>query len=110
MTREHKKEIEKMETDYNERLEKKKETEEQLASNIEEMQKYVRELETEREVYKQNKKRLEAEVHQSSKSHEEEVQLRLKFESKLNGIYSVYRDLQNRVISHNCFINSMKEL
>lgn len=97
VTREHKKEIEKMESDYTEKLDKTKKTEEQMANNIEELQKYVRELETEKETYKQNKKRLEAEMHQSSKSHEEEVQLRLKFESKLNGIYSVYRDLQNRV-------------
>jgi hypothetical protein len=97
VAREHKKELEKMESECNDKLEKKKEIEEQLANNIEDMQKYVRELETEREAYRQNKKRLEAEMHQSTKSHEEEVQLRLKFESKLNGIYSVYRDLQNRV-------------
>eukprot|EP00831_Metopus_contortus_P069956 TRINITY_DN63157_c0_g1_i1.p4 TRINITY_DN63157_c0_g1~~TRINITY_DN63157_c0_g1_i1.p4 ORF type:complete len:102 (+),score=30.59 TRINITY_DN63157_c0_g1_i1:178-483(+) len=46
--------------------------------------------------FTQNKKRMEAEINLSTKSHEEEVQLRLKFETKLNGIYSVYRDLQNR--------------
>jgi len=28
------------------------------------------------------------------KTHEEEVQLRLQFESKLNGLHSLHRDLQ----------------
>ncbi len=98
MTREHKKEVERLETDFTDKLEKKKEMETQLLTSIDEMQKYVRELEGEREAYRLNKRRLEAEISQSSKSHEEEVQLRLKFETKLNGIYSVYRDLQNRVL------------
>jgi len=95
--REHKEEVDKIESDYTEKLEKKKELEAQLTTNIDEMKKYVKELEQECDAFKVNKKRMEAEIVQSNKSHDEEVQLRLKFETKLNGIYSVYRDLQNRV-------------
>lgn len=31
---------------------------------------------------------------QNSKNHEEEVQLRLKFESKLNSMHSIHRELE----------------
>lgn len=33
---------------------------------------------------------------QNSKNHEEEVQLRLKFESKLNNMHSLHRDLETK--------------
>ena len=97
-----------MELDFAEKLDKKKEMEAQLAISIEERQKYVKELEQERDAYKINKNRMEAEINQSNKSHDEEVQLRLKFESKLNNIYSVHRDLQQRVYYY--MYNSMNEL
>ena len=37
--------------------------------------------------------KLQMEIHKNIKSHEEEVQLRLQFESKLNGLHSLHRDL-----------------
>jgi hypothetical protein len=40
--------------------------------------------------------KLEDEYMQNSKNHEEEVQLRLKFESKLNNMHSVHRDLETK--------------
>lgn len=40
--------------------------------------------------------KLEEEYQQNSKNHEEEVQLRLKFESKLNNMHSAHRDLETR--------------
>lgn len=97
VVREHKEEVDRMESEFSEQLERKKEMEMQLAVSIEERQKYVKELEQERDAYRTNKARMEAEISQSNKSHDEEVQLRLKFESKLNAIYSVHRDLQRRV-------------
>ena len=39
---------------------------------------------------------------QNSKNHEEEVQLRLKFESKLNSMHSIHRELE---IKHRRLIN-----
>jgi len=100
VVREHKEEVDRMESDFSEQLEKKREMETQLSISIEERQKYVKELEQERDAYKVSKVRMEAEINQSNKSHDDEVKLRLKFESKLNKIYSVHRDLQRRVTSH----------
>lgn len=38
--------------------------------------------------------KLQEEIFKNIRSHEEEVQLRLQFESKLNGLHSLHRDLQ----------------
>ena len=40
--------------------------------------------------------KLEEEYVQNTKNHEEEVQLRLKFESKLNNMHSSHRDLETK--------------
>ena len=40
--------------------------------------------------------KLEEEYAQNTKNHEEEVQLRLKFESKLNNMHSAHRDLETK--------------
>lgn len=40
------------------------------------------------------RKKLQEEIYKNIKTHEEEVQLRLQFESKLNGLHSLHRDLQ----------------
>lgn len=39
---------------------------------------------------------MEEEIQQNTKNHEEEVQLRLKFESKLNNMHSAHRDLETK--------------
>ena len=40
--------------------------------------------------------KLEEEYAQNTKNHEEEVQLRIKFESKLNNMHSAHRDLESK--------------
>jgi chromosome segregation ATPase len=40
--------------------------------------------------------KLEEDYAQNTKNHEEEVQLRLKFESKLNNMHSAHRDLESK--------------
>jgi len=40
--------------------------------------------------------KLEEEYTQNTKNHEEEVQLRLKFEAKLNGMHSKHRELNTK--------------
>lgn len=40
--------------------------------------------------------KLEDDYAQNTKNHEEEVQLRLKFESKLNNMHSAHRDLESK--------------
>jgi hypothetical protein len=42
--------------------------------------------------------KLEDEYAQNSKNHEEEVQLRLKFEAKLNAMQSDYRELKTKYV------------
>ena len=63
---------------------------------MEVLQKYSEELERERTNERTLRLKLEEEYMQNSKNHEEEVQLRLKFESKLNTMHSVHRDLETR--------------
>ena len=60
------------------------------------LQKYSEELERERINERQMRLKLEEEYMQNTKNHEEEVQLRLKFESKLNNMHSAHRDLESK--------------
>ena len=55
------------------------------------LQKYSEELEKERTNERTLRLKLEEEFVQNSKNHEEEVQLRLKFEAKLNNMHSLHR-------------------
>jgi septal ring factor EnvC (AmiA/AmiB activator) len=61
---------------------------------MEVLQKYSEELERERTNERTLRLKLEEEYMQNSKNHEEEVQLRLKFESKLNSLHSMLRELE----------------
>ena len=45
---------------------------------------------------RQMRLKLEEDYTQNTKNHEEEVQLRLKFESKLNNMHSAHRDLESK--------------
>ena len=54
------------------------------------------ELERERVNERQMRLKLEEDYLQNTKNHEEEVQLRLKFESKLNNMHSAHRDLESK--------------
>lgn len=45
---------------------------------------------------KQLRLKLEEDYNQNTKNHEEEVQLRLKFESKLNNMHSAHRELESK--------------
>ncbi|CAI2361027.1 unnamed protein product [Moneuplotes crassus] len=82
-----------METDHNNKLEEMKEDERILKDEMNVMQKYSTVLEREKLDEKNFRIKLEEELLQNSKNHEEEVQLRLKFESKLNNMHSIHRDL-----------------
>ena len=65
-----------------------------IKQNMEVLQKYSEELERERTNERTLRLKLEEEYMQNSKNHEEEVQLRLKFESKLNSMHSIHRELE----------------
>ena len=67
-----------------------------LKENLDTQQKMCEELQREMMNEKQMRLKLEEDYTQNTKNHEEEVQLRLKFESKLNNMHSAHRDLETR--------------
>jgi golgin subfamily B member 1 len=85
--------LKQMEVEYNHKLEEMKEDERNLKNEMSTMQNYSIILEREKLEEKNIRLKLEEELLQNSKNHEEEVQLRLKFESKLNNMHSIHRDL-----------------
>lgn len=87
------KEIEQMESKYQARFQEQANNEKVIKQSLETLQKYSETLEKERMNERQMRLKLEEEYTQNTKNHEEEVQLRLKFESKLNSMHSQYREL-----------------
>lgn len=85
--------LKQMEEEYNQKLDEMKEDERNLKNEMSTMQNYSIILEREKLEEKNIRLKLEEELLQNSKNHEEEVQLRLKFESKLNNMHSIHRDL-----------------
>jgi chromosome segregation ATPase len=83
-----------MEADFQEKCQEFLNNEKILKQNMEVMQKYSEELERERTNERTLRLKLEEEYMQNSKNHEEEVQLRLRFESKLNSMHSAHRQLE----------------
>ena len=69
-------------------------SEKSLKMALDEMQKENGECRKRLDEEEQLRKKLQDEIYRNIKSHEEEVQLRLQFESKLNGLHSLHRDLQ----------------
>ena len=67
-----------------------------LKENLDTQQKMCDELQREMMNEKTMRLKLEEDFTLNNKNHEEEVQLRLKFESKLNGMHSAHRDLETR--------------
>jgi len=88
--------METMETKYQTRFEEQANNEKLIKQNMEVLQKYSETLEKERMNERQMRLKLEEEYTQNTKNHEEEVQLRLKFEAKLNNMHSDYRELNTK--------------
>lgn len=93
---EHKKELEELDKDYQKKSEEQANNEKVLKENLDTQQKMCEELQREMMNEKQMRLKLEEDYTQNTKNHEEEVQLRLKFESKLNNMHSAHRDLETR--------------
>ena len=90
----HKAEIEELEEQFNRQCQEFINNEKIMKQNMDVLQKYSEELEKERTNERNLRLKLEEEYMQNSKNHEEEVQLRLKFESKLNSMHSMHRELE----------------
>ena len=96
ITKDHKAQMEELEIQFNKRVLEAQENEKLLKKNIETLTKYSEELEKERTHERSLRLKLEEEYMQNTKNHEEEVQLRLKFESKLNNMHALHRELQTK--------------
>jgi hypothetical protein len=94
VTRQHEEEVQAREREYVAKCQEFLNNEKILKQNMEVLQKYSEELERERTNERTLRLKLEEEYMQNSKNHEEEVQLRLKFESKLNSMHSMHRELE----------------
>lgn len=86
-----------MKEDFEEKLAENKELATQLDGNVDEREKYVTELEQERDGYRTMKEGLEEEIEGLKRANREEAQVRLKFENKVNAVLSVCRSLENKV-------------
>ena len=79
---------------YNDELNQYNENEKELRLNLDELTKENGELRKTFDEEVSLRIKLQEEMFKNLKAHEEEVQLRLQFEGKLNGLHSMHRDLQ----------------
>lgn len=93
LSKEHKEELERIETQFNDHIGRLTENERNLKESLENLQKKKDELEKQKEEETFLRKKIEEEFTKNVQTHEEEVQLRLKFESKLNNMHALQRDL-----------------
>ena len=96
ISKEHKAELDALDKEYQKKSEEQANNEKVLKENLDTQQKMCEELQREMMNEKQMRLKLEEDYTQNTKNHEEEVQLRLKFESKLNNMHSAHRDLETR--------------
>lgn len=83
-----------METDFSKEIQTLNINEKELKFSLDEMERENSELKKRLGEEVQLRSKLQDEIYKNIRSHEEEVQLRLQFESKLNGLHSLHRDLQ----------------
>ncbi|CAG9311629.1 unnamed protein product [Blepharisma stoltei] len=94
---EKREELEQLEEEYKKQISQMEEHERQLLDNISQTRAQL--LQVQRDLQKEIQKReeLEDEIMQRGSGHEEEVAMRLQFESKLNQMFAKQRDMQTRM-------------
>ena len=93
ITTEHQEAIAKLEAEARQEKEYLNSHEKELKVVMDQYQKENGDLKKKNEEEVLLRKKLQEEIYKSIKTHEEEVQLRLQFEGKLNGLHSLHRDL-----------------
>jgi DNA repair protein SbcC/Rad50 len=96
LNEEHKDAIDQMERDFTEHIQKLTDNEKHLKEALDELSKKKEELEKQKQEEEFLRKKIEEEFNKKVETHEEEVQLRLKFEQKLNNMHALHRDLQSK--------------
>lgn len=94
LNEEHQEMLQSVERDFNEHIQKLTESERHLKDALDDLQKRKDELEKARDEEEFQRRKLQEEFSKKVETHEEEVQLRLKFEQKLNNMHALHRDLQ----------------
>jgi hypothetical protein len=92
----HMEEMQQLDYKYQDTIRDLEDTKKIQSENVDTLQKYCTKLERDLADEKSNRMKLEEEFDQNSKNHEEEVQLRLKFESKLNNMHAIHRDVETK--------------
>ena len=94
---EKREEIEQLESDFQSQLFKMENHEKELEENIQNIRQQLEDVQKDlhNEIYKREE--IEDELMRRGNGHEEEVAMRLQFESKLNQMYAKMRDLQTKI-------------
>lgn len=94
---EKREELEQLEEEYKKQIDQMEDHERQLLDNINQTRAQL--LQVQRDLQKEIQKReeLEDEIMQRGSGHEEEVAMRLQFESKLNQMFAKQRDMQTKM-------------
>lgn len=89
-------EKQKLEDRYKKKFQEQADNEKDLKDQLERLQKHCEAVEKDMMNERTMRLKIEEEHNQNTKNHEEEVQLRLKFEAKLNNMHSAHRDLETK--------------
>lgn len=93
LNEEHRAAIDGLEKEFTEHVQKLTDNEKHLKDALDSLQKKKDELEKQKVEEEFLRKKIEEEFSKKVETHEEEVQLRLKFEQKLNNMHALHRDL-----------------
>lgn len=97
LMQQHEQEVAKVEQDYRMQLELLALNEVHLVTNLEDIREQLNEAQGNLALETHRREELEDELQQRGSGHEKEVELRLKFESKLNQMFAQQRDLEVRL-------------
>ena len=94
---EKREEIEQLKNDYKGQIDLKEEQERKLLENINTIRTQLRDVQIDLQKEIEKREELEDELLQRGSGHEEEVAMRLLFESKLNQMYAKQRDMTTKI-------------
>lgn len=106
---EKKEELEELEKNYKNQLVYFEENQRALEQSLEEAREQLRKFQRKLDLEIQRKEELEDELMQKGSGHEEEVNTRIKFESKVNQMYAKQRDMETRTGNLQEVIEEMKK-
>ena len=93
---EHREEMKKANERFEEKMLKYVTEDKEMKETIRELQVVNHDLKEELNKSNESLEKLDAEIQENKKNHEKEVSMRLKFESKLNHLHSLYREIEIR--------------